>query len=1014
MTDNPTSLAAALTSASPPQTRRYTNESNLKVDLSRLIELLGHGPVETEHSIPGGAIDIYVPHYRFIIETKARGHAAEPLKRQAGHDESPKEQLDRYVLSEIRTELSTFDWDPDDRSKQPWLGVVTDGTIWHAWRYPHDHNPTIETLPAVRLDGTRLLAGLDAAFGRGRSGKPWVPAKPANLFRDHETTLGELFRQLPPDVRTRTETKRQLWLDMLRVSGIAPHDDNIDRLFVTHSLLIAIARLVAHGLTSRSSDWHAALDDGFVSWITHSQLGRRWVVALRQTIEEHDWKRRPHDVMQSLYMEFVSEDDRKVFGEYYTPDWLAALIVDEALDDAWRSNAIGKAETATLNRTRPKGVGVLDPTCGSGTFLYHAARRILEAPEMRDLGPGRRADITASLVHGIDVHPVAVEIAKTNMMRVLPTAPTAGASAIQIRMGDSLMAENQSTNVFDVTGTMRILTPKRHEISLPMSFVRRPSFPEDMRRLVGAAIEDEPIPPALLIGLETADRDDLHQARDQLAAAIAQEGNSVWTWYAVNLAGPHLLSEQKVDRIVANPPWVKLSDIQDPPRKRTMEEIGQSLKIYQGGRQAPHTDIAAFFIMQARKLYLHNPKTDPAIWLVKQSSLRAGHWHAFRELHHKTLAQSVDLEDLQPFGGGDARRSCLIFDHRPMAGTTAPELTATRPIDPDTNKPAPRPRPHETPKTALNRIAFTAAQKPPPRAPSGYLSATGAALFRQGATITPQVLTHVASTAPTHDADRIRVTTRESAKTPWNRVPPSTVEIPKAWVIDIFTSNTVPAFTAGTMKAIIPLDTDGRLLNQEQIHEDDWLLLDELYRARAGAGKNTPATLLQRIDYHGELAAQLPLQPSTTRKLVLYPKSGDIMRAARARPGEAVATDSLYWYQAPTSGEAGYLTVLLNTPCLQHAYTSARESGRDFHLHTWRKVPLPRYENAKPLHRKIATLCTQAEKIAAQTLATAPEGGQVSLSKRVRKALADAGITSSMDEYARQLLPAQTKVTLLK
>ena len=123
---------------------------------------------------PGGSIDIYVPHYRFIIETKARELAADPHKRQAGDRESPKQQLDRYVLSEIRTELSTFDWDPAGRrSKQPWLGVVTDGTVWHAWLYPHDDNPAIETLSAVAtLDAAGLLAALDAAFARERSGKP--------------------------------------------------------------------------------------------------------------------------------------------------------------------------------------------------------------------------------------------------------------------------------------------------------------------------------------------------------------------------------------------------------------------------------------------------------------------------------------------------------------------------------------------------------------------------------------------------------------------------------------------------------------------------------------------------------------------------------------------------------------------------------------------------------------------------------------------------------------------------
>ena len=385
--------------------------------------------------------------------------------------------------------------------------------------------------------------------------------------------------------------------------------------------------------------------------------------------------------MQSLYMEFVSARDRKVFGEYYTPDWLASLIVREALDEMWRSRAIEQAETSARTSTRLDGVGVLDPTCGSGTFLYHAARRILDAPEMRELSPGRQADITASLVHGIDVHPVAVEIAKTNMMRVLPTTPTAGAAAIQIRMGDSLMADNQSTSVFDVEGTMRILTPKGRQISLPMSFVRRSSFAEDMGLVVGAAVDKQQIAPAVLIGLETADLEDLKRARDELAETIDDEGNSVWTWYAVNLAGPHLLSEQKVDRIVANPPWVKLSEIQHVPRKRAMERFGQNLGIYQGGKQAPHPDIAAFFIRRARELYLKDARTNPAIWLVKKSSLRAGHWAAFRELHHDTLVQSVDLEDIQPFGGGDARRTCLLLDHRPMAGTTARELAATRTID---------------------------------------------------------------------------------------------------------------------------------------------------------------------------------------------------------------------------------------------------------------------------------------------------------------------------------------------
>ena len=1015
-TDNATSLAAALTTTSEQRSRRYRNEANVKLDLSQLVGALGYGPVENEHSIPDGSIDIYVPHHRLIIETKARGLATDPHKPQGAGRETPKEQLDRYVLSEIQTELSSFDWNSEDRSSRPWVGVVTDGTIWHSWLYPHEENPEVETIPARTMSNANsLIDALTTAFGTERTGKRWVPSEPADLFRGPQKRLQSLYQQLPRAVRRSTETKRQLWLDMLHVSGIAPHDNNADRLFVTHSLLITIARLVAHGLTREQDNWQAALDDGFVSWVTDSHPGLEWAGELHRIVEEHDWKRRRHDVMQSLYMEFVSPKDRKVFGEYYTPDWLAALIVREALDDAWRSRAIEQAETSARTNTLLKGVGVLDPTCGSGTFLYHAARRILDAPEMRQLSAGQRADITASLVHGIDIHPVAVEITKTNMLRVLPTTPTTGHSALQIRMGDSLMADNQSSSLFDVSGTMRIVTPKGRPISIPMSFVRRSTFAEDMGRVVGAAIQKTPIALAVLSTLGPSDRRELEHARDELAKVIDDEGNSVWTWYAVNLAGPHLLSERKVDRIIANPPWVKLSDIQHEPRKRAMERFGQDLRIYQGGKQAPHTDIAAFFIRRARELYLNDPKANPAIWLVKKASLRGGHWSAFRQLHRDTLSQSIDLEDLQPFGGGDATRSCLLLEHRPKAGTTAPELTASRRVDETTKLLVRRPQRHETPETALQRIRFAPARKPPDQASSGYLTEAGEAVFRQGATIVPHVLTVIETTTSAPHRDRIRATTRKSPKGAWKQVTPRTVEIPKHWVFDVFTSNTVPSLVARSIRAIIPVDAiGGDLLKETEINEEGWLLLNDLYTAHAGAGKNTPPTLLRRIDYHGELAVQLPLPPRTSRNLVLYPTSGDIMRAARVRPGEAVADSTLYWYQARTTKEAAYLTVLLNTSSLQHAYTSARESGRHFHLHPWRKVPIPRYDDAIPLHREIAELCAPAEKIAARIVAAKLEAGtgkghQPTLSKAVRNALVNDGISATMDECVRRLLPDQAE-----
>ena len=315
---------------------------------------------------------------------------------------------------------------------------------------------------------------------------------------------------------------------------------------------------------------------------------------------------------------------------------------------------------------------------------------------------------------------------------------------------------------------------------------------------------------------------------------------------------------------------------------------------------------------------------------------------------------------------------------------------------------------YETPEAAFDRIRFIPAGRVAAQTPSGYLTPAGKPVFRRGATLFPHVLTIAERTEVATNATRIRATTQKSTKPPWTNVRPRTIEIPKHWVIELCT-NSMVAFVTRTIKAIIPLDAGGNLLRKNYIDEDDWWLLDEQYRSHAGAGKRTPRTLLEQIDHLQKLSVQLPLRPETQRKLVLYPKSGDIMRAARHEAGHAVVADSLYWYRARTSSEAAYLTVLLNANCLQQAYADTQESGRDFHLHPWRKMPIPRYDETKTLHKEIAALCTDAEKIAERTvneqLKATPGKRQVSLSKAVRKALAGAGIDAAIDECARQLLP---------
>ena len=108
-------------------------------------------------------------------------------------------------------------------------------------------------------------------------------------------------------------------------------------------------------------------------------------------------------MLKALYESLIDPDQRHDLGEYYTPDWLAAKLVRAAVAD-------------------PRDQRVLDPACGSGTFLFHAIRRLLAAA--RDAGQSRREAVAAcaAQVRGLDIHPVAVIIARVTWLLALGEA----------------------------------------------------------------------------------------------------------------------------------------------------------------------------------------------------------------------------------------------------------------------------------------------------------------------------------------------------------------------------------------------------------------------------------------------------------------------------------------------------------------------------------------------------------------------------------------------------------------
>ena len=229
--------------------------------------------------------------------------------------------------------------------------------------------------------------------------------------------------------------------------------------------------------------------------------------------------------------------------------------------------------------------------------------------------------------------------------------------------------------------------------------------------------------------------------------------------------GPRLLQKRKVDRIVANPPWVAMAEVQAERRKRALEQFAArpDMDLWTGGRDAPHFDIAQLFVKRARQLYLADPDRDPAAWIVKKAALRSGGWRKFREWYDAVSAQTLDLEDVQPFGGGDARRCCVLFDLRPSSLGSNAVLEAVL-------AGKARPLTHMTAEEARALLQFRAAEAGPPQSVSGYVDDTPQAkpLFRQGATITPKVLVVLDRVAAGSRSGTREVVTAPSDKRPWD------------------------------------------------------------------------------------------------------------------------------------------------------------------------------------------------------------------------------------------------------
>ena len=304
-----------------------------------------------------------------------------------------------------------------------YVGILTDGADWRCVCLPGEAEagPPREVsaykLSPTRPDPEPFLIWLEGVLATARD----IPATPREIRQRlgagssaHDldrATLLELFTRHRDHPAVRM--KRRLWARLL-TTALGTQFEDSDELFVEHTYLVNTAEIIAHALVGfdlksiapasllsgskfEESGIAGVVEADFFDWVVHVPGGEPFVRSLARRVGRFRWQEVGGDVLKVLYESVITAPTRKRLGEYYTPDWLAERIVSTTIE-------------------RPLETRVLDPSCGSGTFLFHAARRYLAAAEAAGLPLESALSGLTRHVLGMDLHPVAVTLARVTYL----------------------------------------------------------------------------------------------------------------------------------------------------------------------------------------------------------------------------------------------------------------------------------------------------------------------------------------------------------------------------------------------------------------------------------------------------------------------------------------------------------------------------------------------------------------------------------------------------------------------
>ncbi|RPH32279.1 MAG: SAM-dependent DNA methyltransferase [Bacteroidales bacterium] len=784
--------------------------------------------------------------------------------------------------------------------------------------------------------------------------------------------------------------------------------------FLIHTYLSVFSKMLAYAVISNDDyiddeELHKILDgsifhnyninnfvdNDFFHWVKSSHTFKNLRKAFRliaQEISTFDFTDVDEDILKGVYQELIDLDTRHSLGEYYTPDWLCQRIVNEF-------------EFKSTDK-------ILDPSCGSGSFLRAIIHKI------RENNPKIEAAEINSMVYGIDIHPLSVQIAKTTLLLALGKDIIKSKKPVHLNiiLANTLLAPEGVKNLWGSQFTMPIDKEKYIlntqvfedaklfddaldicEDLADQTMNKKSTSKDDFTNIFVNQNNKKGLSPQLI--------DSFYEIYKGFRTVKEKGRDSIWKFIVQNLYKPYFLSNQ-FSYIIGNPPWFTYSSIKNEEYQDVLDKLAAKYEVKPVKvADYPNLEIAAIFLAYCNNYFL---KEGGKLAFVLPRSFFSGSQHdntRSGKVKGFKLTNIWDLDGVSPLF---RIPSCVLFSEKahlkrqlPASGLQGVSFTGNLPAH-NCNYLAAQPKLTEIQLTWFyakqgRATAFSTNKQKKQTVGNPYKE-----LFKRGAEITPRNFYFVELTQekPIDWEDRIiNIKTSDAikpdAKKPWKgldldgrvesrfifRTALSKSILPFAlFKPDLVVLPVAISINQQGLKTAMLLSID-KLLNSGFLNSSRWFRNVENIWFGHRTEKNEKISAIDYLNWHNKLI----VQNLNANYLIIYNASAKDANATVINRSdydlEFFVDTTSYAFYTNNEKEAYYLAAILNSTAPNELMKDFQAKGLFGARHVHKKildVYFPKFDENDSNHLQLAQLSQTAHEKASKYLQDNPPQQELS------------------------------------